>query len=94
MNYGDFFNLFSWNINHIIYACFGLFIVLYILSSLAKTGEIFPNVIRGLLDSGKAYRLSHGTYSSFATIMAYIGIVLAPITAFITPLFFIYTRYL
>lgn len=79
------------NINKIIYITFVIFIIMYIFNTYATTGKFFPDVINGLFNSGEAYSTSHNL-SSFSTIIVYLGILISPITAFITPLFFIYYK--
>ncbi len=82
----------NFDINHIIYISFILFIVVYFLNSYATTGDIFPNVIRGLFNSGEAYRTSHSITSNFSTYVIYLGILISPIISFITPLYFLYFK--
>lgn len=82
----------NFDINHIIYVSFIIFIIMYFLNSYATTGEIFPNVIRGLFNSGDAYSNSHAITGTFSILIIYLGILIAPLTSFLTPLYFIYFK--
>ena len=80
------------NINHIMLVSFVIYIIIYILNCYATTGKLYPDIIRGLFDSGKAYRISHNISTTIGTYMIYIGIVVAPFTSLIIPIFFIYYK--
>jgi len=82
----------NYNVNKIIFLSFLIFIVLYVFNTYTSTGKFYPDIIRGIFDSGTAYRISHSSTSSLSTILTYINIILTPITSFLTPLFFIYYK--
>ena len=82
----------NFNINHIIYVSFFLFIICYVLNVYSTTGKIFPDVINGLINSGEAYRTSHEINSTLTMYLIYAGILLSPLTSLITPLYFIYFK--
>lgn len=82
----------NYNINKIILYSFIMFFIIYILTTYSTTGKIYPDIVRGLFDSGTAYRISHSSFSAFSTILSYISIVTAPLTSFLLPLFFIYYK--
>lgn len=81
----------NFNINRIIYFSFIVFLIMYFFNNYATTGKIFPDVVNGLFNSGEAYSNSHNL-SSFSIFIIYIGILISPLTAFLTPLFFIYYK--
>lgn len=76
------------NINNIMYVSFILYLISYVLNCYATTGKFYPDIIRGIFDSGTAYRASHSVNAS----VYYITILLAPLTSLIVPLLFIYGK--
>lgn len=82
----------NFNIDKILYVTFSIFIVMYVLNTYATTGRLLPDVIGGLMNSGNAYDVSHNISTGFSRMIIYLGILIAPITSFLTPLFFIYFK--
>lgn len=80
------------DLNKIIYISFGINLVTILASVYANTGSIYINVIRGITDSGAAYRASHSIASSFSTIITYISIILGPIIGVMIPIIYIYFK--
>ena len=80
------------NVNHIMYLSFAIYIIMYILNCYITTGKLYPDIIRGLFDSGTAYRISHSTLSGLSTYVFYLSIVATPFTSFIMPFLFIYYK--
>ena len=82
----------KYNVNNIILISFIFFIAIYICNTYSTTGKFYPDIIRGIFDSGTAYRISHSALSKFGIIVTYASIIISPIVAFLTPLFFLYFK--
>lgn len=80
------------DLNKIIYLSFAVFIILYLFTLYSTTGKFYPDIIMGLLDSGRAYRLSHAPLSNFGKIIYYISILLSPVTVFLIPTTYLYFK--
>lgn len=78
----------SVNANHIMYISFTVYLISYILNCYSTTGKFYPDVIRGILNSGLAYKTSHNVIVS----IYYFTILLSPLTSLILPLLFIYSK--
>ncbi len=85
-------NVKKYNINKVISISFAIFIIIYVLNTYSTTGKIYPDIIRGLFNSGEAYRIAHGKISGISVYSAYLNIIFSPIISLIIPIFFIYNR--
>lgn len=85
-------NNFRLNLNHVMYVCFGIYLINFVLTCYATTGKFYPDIIRGLFDSGNAYRISHSSLGSLEVVLYYIGIITSPIISFIIPILFIFGK--
>ncbi len=82
----------KFNSNHIMYVCFVIYMINFILTCYATTGKFYPDIIRGIFDSGTAYRISHSSLGTLEVILYYVGIIVSPFISFILPLLFIYHK--
>lgn len=83
---------FSIDLNKLVYISFVASIIVYFTTVWVTTGNLFPNVITGIVDSGNAYNNSHVVNVNLLQYVTYFSIIMSPITCFITPITLLYFK--
>jgi hypothetical protein len=73
------------NVNFIFIICAVVFLIMYVPTLIATTGKWYPDVVTGITNTGKAYRLTQYYIDHGSRLVLYIRIIAAPFLVMLTP---------
>lgn len=73
------------NINRIVIVCSLIFFIMYIPTLVVTTGKWYPDIVTGIMETGKAYRLSKYYNEVNSPIILYIRMILSPFMIMVMP---------
>lgn len=73
------------NINNLLITCSIVYFIIYIPTLLVTTGKWYPDIVEGILDTGKAYRNTKFLNENSSQFALYIRMLLSPFLIMVTP---------
>lgn len=74
------------NANTIFFICAAVFFIMYVPTLIATTGKWYPDIITGITNTGKAYRVSQYLIDHGSKLILYIRIIASPFMIMVPPL--------